>query len=639
VPTLGASGSPTGVDGDDDAVRVFMSYRRTDDANFTGRFHDKLIGVFGDANVFRDIDSIPAGTKFEDVITARLADVDAVVALIGATWDARLGSPSDFVRMEIAHALQSDTPVIPVLIEDTPLPTADSLPDDLKPMLYRQTVRVRRDPDFHRDAARVIDGVREAVAADRIRLAAQRKAEQETAQRRREEEQRRQELEAELARANARAEQERKAAEALALERDQRLTELARLEEEATQRRIADERARVAQIVESQAAREREAEAAVARAEQLRRELGGLPPVTLTEMTAEVEPEAVAPAAAAEIARHDEAPIPTLGDSPPVVIEQIQTDVADYEPAAPEVASVAIAASDLAVDEEVSAPAPATPADAPVADKPADVPPAHRAGPLTTVASEGVAPSARRSIASASRSEMIGSVLLLVATAFAVQALFDKTDYANAFDDGPWATDVLAVVITAALLLPFVVFYFGGNVQAVTAGTAAGYLAYQGLADASWFAYDDDSAEFPTNMVFIAILLGVAWFMFRRGSPVPPARIAHAPSRYLQIAAAVATVVATALYINLLDDYDAAHRILIAVVAVVIGMLILSVRRSLEATILLVTLAAETSFAFLTYAIAYEGTRDRALNVAIAAAVLTGAALWRARRAVPAPVG
>ena len=92
-----------------------MSYRRTDDANFTGRFHDKLIGVFGDANVFRDIDSIPAGTRFEDVINARLADVDAVVALIGPTWAGRIDSPSDFVRMEIVHALASGTPVIPVL--------------------------------------------------------------------------------------------------------------------------------------------------------------------------------------------------------------------------------------------------------------------------------------------------------------------------------------------------------------------------------------------------------------------------------------------------------------------------------------------------------------------------------------------
>ena len=227
-----------------------MSYRRTDDANFTGRFHDKLIGVFGDANVFRDIDSIPAGTKFEDVINARLADVDAVVALIGPTWDARIGSPSDFVRMEIAHALQSDTPVIPVLIEDTPLPTPDGLPDDLKPMLDRQTVRVRRDPDFHRDAARVIDGVREAVIVQRERQAAaaqsgggggaQPSASKRSVVRPRSPDAR--SWKPSSLERNALAEEERRAAEALAAERSHRLAELARLEEEATQRRIADER-------------------------------------------------------------------------------------------------------------------------------------------------------------------------------------------------------------------------------------------------------------------------------------------------------------------------------------------------------------------------------------------------------------
>jgi len=182
---LGQSGSPTGVDGDDASVRVFMSYRRTDDANFTGRFHDKLINVFGDSNVFRDIDSIPAGTRFEDVINARLSDVDAVLAMIGPTWGGRIDSAADFVRMEIAHALQSGTPVIPVLIEDTPLPTADGLPDDLKPLLDRQTVRVRRDPDFHRDAARVIDGVREAVIVQREREAAARRARSPSRRRRR----------------------------------------------------------------------------------------------------------------------------------------------------------------------------------------------------------------------------------------------------------------------------------------------------------------------------------------------------------------------------------------------------------------------------------------------------------------------
>ena len=74
------------------------------------------------------------------------------------------------------------------------------------------------------------------------------------------------------------------------------------------------------------------------------------------------------------------------------------------------------------------------------------------------------------------------------------------------------------------------------------------------------------------------------------------------------------------------------HRIAYVFLAASVLMLVLSVRRTVEATIVLGTLAAETSFAYLTYAIAYHDTRDRALNTAIAAAVLTGAALWRTRR-------
>lgn len=587
MPTLGASGSPTGVDGGDHAVRVFMSYRRTDDANFTGRFHDKLIGVFGDANVFRDIDSIPAGTRFEDVINARLSDVDAVVALIGPTWGGRIDAANDFVRMEIAHALQGGTPVIPVLIEDTTLPTTDALPDDLKPMLDRQTVRVRRDPDFHRDAARVIDGVREAVAVKREREAAARRVAEEAERASREEEERRQaelarrkELEAELARANAKAEEERRAAEALAAERAQRLAELARLEEEATQRRIADEKARVAEILESQAARERDAETAAARAEALRRELEGGPPA---------------------------GPDDTVDRVPPIV---------DHT--------------------ERSEPMVATPSTEPEVELTAD-----RGGAPSGARAERIEQAApifagRRSIASASTAEVIGGVLLLVATAWAVQALFSDTDYANPFEEGV-AGDIRTFVLTAALLLPFVVFFVGGNVHAVTAGTAVGYVAYAGLPQYYWWRYDVDDANFPGSTVVIAVLLAAAWFMFRRGSPVLRARIEHKPSRYLQIAAAIAALVATVLYINQLDDHSDLYRINAVFLVVALGTAVLSVRRSLGATIALATIAAETTFTYVTLAIDDGDFRDRLLNVAIAAAVLTGVALWRTRRAVPVP--
>jgi hypothetical protein len=606
VPTLGASGSPTGFDGDDDAVRVFMSYRRTDDANFTGRFHDKLIGVFGDANVFRDIDSIPAGTRFEDVINARLSDVDAVLALIGPTWGARIDSPSDFVRMEIAHALQSGTPVIPVLIEDTPLPAADALPDDLKPMLDRQTVRVRRDPDFHRDAARVIDGVREAVESDRARAAAQRRAEQEAAERRREEEERRQELEAELARANARAAEERRAAEALAAERAQRLAELARLEEEATQRRIADEKARVAEIIESQAAREREADEAAARAEALRRELEGYETAGVVAATAAVEPATVTPEVVAATDEDDEAPTSATTD-----IEVVETPGDRFvEPPAVE--------QELAATTTATAP--------PIEEAPID---------RSQVATRRSIVAGRRNLASASKAELIGATLLLVATGLAVRALFKDSDGSNAFAEH-WATDMMAVLLTAALLAPLIVFYFGGHVPAVTAGTAIGYLLFQGIADEYWFWDDSYDPYFPQHMVVIAVMLAAAWFAFRRGNPRPRAAIAHVPSYYLQIAASAAVLVTVVMYCDLVSkDWDPDPNYLYILTAVSAGVVVLAFRRSEEATIVLGVLAAEYVVSAVAIAIAYDWLQDRSMNVAIAAAVLTGAALWRSRRAAP----
>ena len=139
-------------------------------------------------------------------------------------------------------------------------------------------------------------------------------------------------------------------------------------------------------------------------------------------------------------------------------------------------------------------------------------------------------------------------------------------------------------------------------------------------------------------MVFIAMLLAAAWFMFRRGSPLRPSRIDHPPSRYLQIAAAVGTLVTTLLLINQFADWEEVAPIHVVFLAVSVGMVILSVRRSQEATIVLATLAAETALAYLTFAIGYPDHRDRLQNVAIAAAVLTGAALWRTRRATPVEV-
>ena len=82
--------------------------------------------------------------------------------------------------------------------------------------------------------------------------------------------------------------------------------------------------------------------------------------------------------------------------------------------------------------------------------------------------------------------------------------------------------------------------------------------------------------------------------------------------------------------LNQLYDFDESHRIAYVFLAASVLMMVLSVRRSVEATIVLanvgggdvVRVSSRTRSCTTTH-------RDRALNIAIAAAVLTGAALWR----------
>jgi hypothetical protein len=50
----------------------------------------------------------------------------------------RLEDPDDFVRIEIGTALNRGIPVVPVLLDDAPLPKTDQLPNDLRNLFDRQ---------------------------------------------------------------------------------------------------------------------------------------------------------------------------------------------------------------------------------------------------------------------------------------------------------------------------------------------------------------------------------------------------------------------------------------------------------------------------------------------------------------------
>src|SRR5476649_137833 len=95
---------------------LFVSYRRSDSADATGRIYDRLVSELGKDKVFKDVDSIPLGADFRAHLNAVVSGCQAVLAVVGPRWlDARneagvrrLDDADDFVRIELEAALARD---------------------------------------------------------------------------------------------------------------------------------------------------------------------------------------------------------------------------------------------------------------------------------------------------------------------------------------------------------------------------------------------------------------------------------------------------------------------------------------------------------------------------------------------------
>jgi formylglycine-generating enzyme required for sulfatase activity len=185
------------------AGKIFINYRRGDDPGNTGRLFDRLQETFAPEQLFMDVDSIAPGLDFVVVLEDQVAQCDVLLAVIGKGWiDAldpagarRLDNPDDFVRIEIASALNQGKRVIPVLVSEARMPRPDELPEAIRPLARRHAVRLTHER-FRADAQGLVKALQQALEeVDALRRA-----------------------QAEAAR-KAQAEEERKRAEATAIER------------------------------------------------------------------------------------------------------------------------------------------------------------------------------------------------------------------------------------------------------------------------------------------------------------------------------------------------------------------------------------------------------------------------------------
>src|ERR1700730_7268883 len=145
---------------------IAISYRREDSLPIAGRLYDRLQAKFGKQNVFMDFDSIPPGVDFREHIKQTIERSNLVIAMIGPHWlgeqtdvSRRIDDPNDFVRLEIEYALKRGIPVVPLLINNTPMPEPEKLPPDIQQLAFRHALPLDSGMDFHNHADRLINGV------------------------------------------------------------------------------------------------------------------------------------------------------------------------------------------------------------------------------------------------------------------------------------------------------------------------------------------------------------------------------------------------------------------------------------------------------------------------------------------------
>src|SRR4051794_21180506 len=124
-----------------------ISYRRSDTKAFAHRLEESLRTAGHE--VFID-SHLQAGERWHEAIVEFVSTADVVLALIGPTW-ARSGferaqrRADDVLRQEIETALRHGVPLIPVCVDDTPMPPASEVARPFRPLLDIQVFELESD--------------------------------------------------------------------------------------------------------------------------------------------------------------------------------------------------------------------------------------------------------------------------------------------------------------------------------------------------------------------------------------------------------------------------------------------------------------------------------------------------------------
>lgn len=143
--------------------RVTLSYRRDDSAGIARLIFERLKPRYGSDSVFMDIDAIEFGEDYRERIHHALRQTDYLLVLIGPRWLGpgvngrnRINDANDPVRMEVERALEIGLRVVPILLEHTPMPGPEELPETLGRLPYLNAAEVTAGREFDSQIERIV---------------------------------------------------------------------------------------------------------------------------------------------------------------------------------------------------------------------------------------------------------------------------------------------------------------------------------------------------------------------------------------------------------------------------------------------------------------------------------------------------
>jgi len=120
--------------------QIFISYRR-DGGEYLARLLEYKLTERG-FKVFFDVESLRSG-PFDKALFERIAECTDVLVVLPPNGLDRCTDPEDWVRLEVARALDLDKKIIPITMKNFKFPK--NLPKDIDKLRYMQGIEANND--------------------------------------------------------------------------------------------------------------------------------------------------------------------------------------------------------------------------------------------------------------------------------------------------------------------------------------------------------------------------------------------------------------------------------------------------------------------------------------------------------------